>query len=536
MSAVINASQHVFAHLTKEESPTRRSGYQTLFHTRDELTADEVREIEDRAQFRTKTGGEKWQFYSLPSQKRVITRYVTVPEPDEFGRTGRYLAHSLVISPGDWIAVDCNPFGLMRATNFCGRIDEALKLGDLKSKSIGTLRVEVSRARMERARSVWNEWPADELWKLARLACHPGNVSGTGQFVAFIGDASQINEALALIFLLSPLPRINCSFDTASAGCNWPREVNFWGRGFAEEREARTPFVVYTAQRRVKLPVVWSPPVTPDEQLLLQRIKSGEPLTDKDQRNAQLLRSALAGDAASRRTASAKVDSAFKDTFAESNSDEIKQAIGSFLPVALPDYVADKVRMYIGQRPRNQLDWLLAGGSERDVAALLFNIFSDWQESPTREILQAVEPLIKIHPGLQVLEALWSNDEKKLQSILSQMMPVEYHEVVGQMSRRSQVAPGRLFSLRHRNRWFTVFNDKLTFNDLCWGIAVTAEYGNYRNLDELADLICRISPRAQHDLLQWLDDQPFRKRVRHLKSELERTLVGSGSPRILRHR
>ncbi len=301
MSAVVNASQHVFAHLTKEQSPTRRSGYQSLFHTRDQLTADEVREIEDRAQFRTKTGGDKWQFYSLSSQKAVITRYVTVPEPDEFGRTGRYMAHSLVISPSDWAAIDFNPFGLMRATNFCGRIDDVLKLGDLRSKSIGTVRVEVSPARMERARSLWSEWPADELWKLARLSCHPGNITGTGQFVAFIGDASQINEALALIFLLSPIPRINCSFDTSSTGCNWPREVNFWGRGFAEEREARTPFVVYAAQRRVKLPGSWSPPLTPHEQWLQRTIESGAALTGRDHRNAQLLSSALAGDPASRR-------------------------------------------------------------------------------------------------------------------------------------------------------------------------------------------------------------------------------------------
>ena len=104
------------------------------------------------------------------------------------------------------------------------------------------------------------------------------------------------------------------------------------------------------------------------------------------------------------------------------------------------------------------------------------------------------------------------------------------------MSTRSSVAPGRLFSLRHLNRWFTDFNDKLNFDDLCWGIAVTAEYGNYRNLDGLADLICKISPSAQYDLLQWLDRQPFRKQVKSLKSGLERALGGSGSPRILRHR
>jgi len=182
------------------------------------------------------------------------------------------------------------------------------------------------------------------------------------------------------------------------------------------------------------------------------------------------------------------------------------------------------------------LDWLLAGGSERDVAALLFSIFSQWEESPSRETLQAVEPLIKIHPGLQVLEALWSSDEEKLQSILSQMTPIEYHEVIGQMSTRSQVAPGRLFSLRHLNRWFTDFNDKLKFDDLCWAIAVTAKYSTYRNLDELADLICRMSPGAQYDLLQWLNEQPFRKRVGYLRSELERTLAASRAPRILRHR
>src|SRR5262245_3233944 len=112
----IKVAQHIFTSLTKNQVPQRRGGQQTLFYTHDQLTSADVRALEDRAQYRTAQGERiKWQFHWLPSRKAAISHFAPISEPDEFGRKGRYLIHSLIVSPSEWRLLDWSPFDLMNS-------------------------------------------------------------------------------------------------------------------------------------------------------------------------------------------------------------------------------------------------------------------------------------------------------------------------------------------------------------------------------------------------------------------------------------
>lgn len=51
----ISVCQHIYSNVPKEQSPTKRRGYQTLFYTQEGLTREEILILEDRAQY---YGGE----------------------------------------------------------------------------------------------------------------------------------------------------------------------------------------------------------------------------------------------------------------------------------------------------------------------------------------------------------------------------------------------------------------------------------------------------------------------------------------------
>ena len=44
----IQAWQHIYSNVEKEQSPTKRGGFQTLFYTQAGLTEDEISEMEGR--------------------------------------------------------------------------------------------------------------------------------------------------------------------------------------------------------------------------------------------------------------------------------------------------------------------------------------------------------------------------------------------------------------------------------------------------------------------------------------------------------
>ncbi|HEY0171061.1 MAG TPA: hypothetical protein VGB98_08555 [Pyrinomonadaceae bacterium] len=536
MPATITVAQHVFASLTSEQSPTRRRGYQTCFYTRGLLGADDARAIEERALHRASQRERgKWQFFWLPGGRAVVSHLAAVPEPDEFGRKGRYLAHSLIVSAADWRLLDSNPFALIDEAVFCRTMGRALTLGDLKTGEAAAARVEVNPAVCrERACALSGQWHADELWKLARVACRPLAVTRGGQFVAFVGDDRQVREALEVAFLLPPAPREDCSFDTAAAGCAWPRGVSFWARGFSDEREARTPFVIDAARKKVRLPDRWldSLPPTPYENFLKRLVYGGQLSTiQKEQRDVSLLSAALEGGPG-RSAEALGVAGRVRSGFAEDNRARIEARLDELLPARLPDYIRDKALAQIGRTHVGRLDWLIMNPAGEGLADIFYGIFREWGEIPTEELLLALTPLARGHAGMYLLLALWSRDVGKIQRGLSAMTAEQYRRHVRELRFRPSCPPAYFFSAKHLGDWFDIFvgyGGKLS--DIVDGIELTITYGDERDLEALTALAGLLNTDQRRELLKSLEDVPLHKRLKSLKAALQRgTPADPGGP------
>src|SRR5262249_53683952 len=154
----------------KDQSVVRQRGYQTLFYTRGSLTQTEAEIIERRAQYRaTPDEQSKWQFYWLSEEKAVVSCLTSIAELDEFGRKGRYLAHSMILHTSEIKRLDGGPFDLMHADHFFTTIEKALADGDLKTGELPEAIFDIEPIWFDRALTIADEWDDETLGRLIRL-------------------------------------------------------------------------------------------------------------------------------------------------------------------------------------------------------------------------------------------------------------------------------------------------------------------------------------------------------------------------------
>jgi hypothetical protein len=251
----LTAAQHVSGVLTSRQSPRGHAGYQTLFYTRALLAPDEVRVIERQVQYAPAHAGKpKWQSYRLNARRHVVSRIIPIPEPDEFGRPGRYFTHSLICDAGDGPQFDAALFGLLRTQNFFPSLGKVLASDGMKTGDAPAVIVGVGSERDNGEQSRLRNWSGEQLNQLYMLMSDPRQLTGQGQYVALVGSEEQILEALKVAFLIAPAAeRKFCSFDTNAFGSEPPSEGTFWGRG--SEGAGGSSHVIDGARQRVTIPV-----------------------------------------------------------------------------------------------------------------------------------------------------------------------------------------------------------------------------------------------------------------------------------------
>ena len=249
----INAAQHVSGVLTSRQSLTGQAGYQTFFYTRDLLAPDELRIIERQAQLSFAGDGQaKWQSYRLSSNRHVITRIVPINEPDEFGRRGRFFAHSLVFDTADGVQVDETLFNLLQTARFFVSLDKVLASAAMSSGNIPAVAIDCTEKWAKEARNCLRDWSGEQLDQLYLLMCDPQQLLDRKQHVVLVGNESEIIAALKVAFLLAPASaRKLCSFDTRAPANLEQSDVAFWGRG-AQAAE-RADYVMDGAKREVRI-------------------------------------------------------------------------------------------------------------------------------------------------------------------------------------------------------------------------------------------------------------------------------------------
>ncbi|MDX1522125.1 MAG: hypothetical protein R3264_10895, partial [Anaerolineae bacterium] len=231
----IQAWQHIYSNVEKEQSPKNRGGFQTLFYTQDGLTADEVSEMEGRLlYFPSKTGEPvKRVFFTTTTGKVVIAQIVVLPDPDQFGRKGRYLAHALAFNEDDLLKIEVDPFRVFRSFTFFNTVEQALAQGNFESGDFPAASVDVTRVAGQESRAA-AQWPAGELAKLALLALRVDRQTAGREAITVAGTEAEIETAIEAAFLAVPAAmRSHCTFDTYFYRCNLVATF-YWAIGLPE--------------------------------------------------------------------------------------------------------------------------------------------------------------------------------------------------------------------------------------------------------------------------------------------------------------
>lgn len=247
------AAQLVSGVLTSRQSLTGQAGYQTLFCTRDLLATDEIRIIERQVQFSFSGESEaKWQSYRLSSNRHVISRIMPIAEPDEFGRRGRFFAHSLIFDAADVGQIDETLFDLLQDARFFVSLDKVLASAAMSDGHISAVAIECKKQWAKEAQNSLRDWSGEHLNQLYQLMRDPQQLIDQRQHVTFVGSEDEIIAALKVAYLLAPASeRKSCSFDTRAPARLEQSDVAFWGHGVKAAETA--DYLIDGGRREVRI-------------------------------------------------------------------------------------------------------------------------------------------------------------------------------------------------------------------------------------------------------------------------------------------
>lgn len=212
----ISAYQHIFTVVEWQDSPKKRRGMQPLFYDQDKITDADLQILEDRSIYYGTTGDPiKWQYYTLPSGKFVVSRGTFLEEPDRLGRSGRFFTHNLIFEASDWNKIQCNPFLIIDCKNlFIASVEEAInqgnKDGSIDPKSIAldssSLAAPVIPPSFEMDNLLYMQWAGRHIQEL---------LTPPNKTISLAGSPEEVLTKLRLLFYVLPSKaRIANSFST----------------------------------------------------------------------------------------------------------------------------------------------------------------------------------------------------------------------------------------------------------------------------------------------------------------------------------
>ncbi len=507
----IHAWQHIYSNVEKEQSPHRRGGFQTLFYTHAGLSEAEVSEMEGRLlYFPAEIEPVKRLFFVLSTGKGVVAQIVALPEPDQLGRKGRYLAHSLVFAPNSLAQFEADPFRVFRRFRFITTVSEALAHGNFQTSDLPTVALDLppeTSREVETARA----WPAPELKKLALLALQADRQASNREAVTFTGEPAQIESALEVAFLVVPTrARPRCTFDTYFYRCNLVATY-FWAIGLPEP-PVTVKFAQVEAQQRQVQGHIPLEPVTPYERWALAVIEAGQLAEMVRHRDDAWAISVWLGG---QETDPTRLDSAppelitavFKaDPPAVQNL--LRNRVGEQLPPALVQRVAAHLHQHTAEAPLYQP--LRQGFALPQLLESLYESYAaDQFKTPPRQQIKALAELLKAadHGLLRLLLAYWRDPDKDLPSVLDQASEVAYRQFGESALRLKLVKP---LSLLRPGRGRAFLDLYLTTDEIDWVELSEAlvEAKEASCLALLADRVSHLSGKELNQLTKLMKNQP----------------------------
>lgn len=519
----IQAWQHIYSNVEQEQSPHGRGGFQTLFYTTSGLTEAEVQEMEGRLLYFSSTVEPvKRLFFTIGTGKVVVAQIVSIPEPDQYGRKGRYLAHSLVFALADLAHFEADPFRVFRSFSFMTTVAEALRQGDFQTGNLPAVSLDLPAAAtaagdVEAARS----WPMPELKKLALLALRVDQQTRERNAITFAGDAAQIESALEAAFLAVPQTmRPACSFDTYFYRCNLVATY-FWAIGLPEP-PARIKFAQVDGAARQVAGDFPGQPETAYERWIMAAIDAGQ-LAELPHRrdNAFAVAEWLENrphDMARLEAASPDLITAVFKVNPSAVYASVQRRVSEHLSAALVDRAARRVSE---QTAPNELYRHLRQGFELStLVEILYDSYNAQNfAEPPRDELKALDQLLKKidHAMLRLFYAYWSSRRKQFPKELEQLSEADYRRFSELVLRRKLVAPLSLLS-PGRGQTFLDIYLPLGRPDLFELTEALIEAGESNSLARLTNEVRKLPEKPLRKLAKLVDKHsdipgPFRQAI-----------------------
>jgi len=428
----INAWQHIYSNVEKEHSPQGRGGFQTLFYSHHGLNEDEVEEMESYLlYFPSDVEPVKRLFFTTSTGKGVVAQIVFLPSPDQFGRGGRYLAHSLVFAPDTLLQFDVDPFRVFRQFSYVTTIDDALARGDFKTGDIPAVSLGLPDTSPDETNAARN-WPASELKKLSLLALRAKQQAGNREATTITGQPEEIEQALQAAFLAVPVAnRTHCSFDTYFYRCNLVATY-FWAIGLPEP-PVSIKFVQVDGQARQVQGQITGQPETAYERWVVQELDGGNLNGIARNRDYAFALGEWLDDRAydldRLNAASNELITLMFKVSASSVQRMLRSQIRKKLPVSLVDRAAEQVYR---QASALELYRQLRQGFElSQLVDVLYQSYAGENfKAPSRQEVKDLEELLPQveHPMLQLFVAYWTSPRKELPTALERTTEDHYRQ------------------------------------------------------------------------------------------------------------
>lgn len=433
----VTAAQHIFSHVPAEQSPQRRRGFQTLMRT-PTLTPDLVRAIENRALYPASSQNPiKRQFYALPGQLVAVAQSVALPEPDEFGRKGRYLTHTLVFNAATFAQLSACPLDVFAQFRFATTLTDGFAQGRVGDPDIPPTQFAVEPQWEARAQQLIQAWTSEGLSQLGRLVWLASTLQAQRQMVYLAGEPAAQLDVLSVCFLLTaPLQRVNLSFDTHAADCEWPRDVFFWAQGYAALPETPVPHLVDVARKQVTTRLgprddtpfaIWML-----GEITARRLRAMQ----REQSWALQLDARLSSAEGNAPSFDAAMPEAFVSRFAQLNAATVAARWLAQAPAGLSSNLVQTLLQRAAAQAPRLLPILRARVHLSDCQEFVFQTLLDLRLTPSaadRQVLTRWLPTAP-HPGLSALLAFLGQDDKSYAQSLLAMKLDDYEYIVERMA------------------------------------------------------------------------------------------------------
>ncbi len=498
----IIVGQQIYANVEKEQSPRRIAGFQTLFYSHQFLSEKEVEEIEQRlVYFPSEKEYIKKIFFVTSTNKYVLAQIVPLPEPDQLGRKGRYLAHALIFREEDFLNYKINPWIIFQKNFFIKTLKEALESGNFETGNIPNLVIDLSDLS-ESVEINFFIFKGENLKKLALLAFRGKNFMNERKTVVFLGEPQEVEMALKLATYVVPTQLLKyCTFDTYFYRCNLV-STYYWGVGLFSS-PIKPNLVIVNVNSGEVFSELDKNIENAYERWLLKELENKNFLTINSFKDLAFILSEWLDKRFSDSSLLSQISPQIIHSVFEANSDKIfsmtMEKILEKLPLVLVNKVINSVLENYSSTKLFQK--LREGFSTEELLDILLENYSlqNYNSPPQSELKALGEILNEVgyHP-LKLFYLCWKKEYKELSKYLKKLDIEEYSKFVKTALKYELINPAYLVAPEKGKLFLKLYLSEEIPQKRDWSSIVKAllEIGEGSALDLLIPYVSQWSPQV----------------------------------------